>query len=82
MASLMASDDAVFDAEVSMRTTVTIDDELLARATELTGITEKSALLRDGLETLIRVESAKRLAALGGSDSHATAAPRRRDGAA
>ena len=64
-----------------MRTTVTIDDELLARATELTGITERSALLRDGLETLIRVESAKRLAALGGSDSHATAAPRRRDGA-
>jgi Arc/MetJ family transcription regulator len=64
-----------------MRTTVTIDDELLARATELTGITERSALLRHGLETLIRVESAKRLAALGGSDSHATAAPRRRDGA-
>jgi len=49
-----------------MRTTVTIDDELLARATELTGITERSALLRDGLETLIRVESAKRLAALHG----------------
>jgi Arc/MetJ family transcription regulator len=63
-----------------MRTTVTIDDELLARAIELTGITERSALLRDGLETLIRVESAKRLAALGGSDSAATAAPRRRDG--
>ena len=62
-----------------MRTTVTIDDELLARATELTGITEKSALLRDGLETLIRVESAKRLAALGGSDSHATAEARRQD---
>jgi Arc/MetJ family transcription regulator len=65
-----------------VRTTVTIDDELLARATELTGITERSALLRGGLETLIRVESAKRLAALGGSDSDATAAPRRRDGAA
>jgi Arc/MetJ family transcription regulator len=80
MASLKASDDAIWDAEVSMRTTVTIDDELLARATELTGITEKSALLRDGLETLIRVESAKRLAALGGSDAVATAAPRRRDG--
>ena len=64
-----------------MRTTVTIPDELLARATELTGITEKSALLRDGLETLIRVESARRLAALGGSDSDATAVPRRRDGA-
>jgi Arc/MetJ family transcription regulator len=64
-----------------MRTTVTIDDELFARASELTGITERSALLRDGLETLIRVESAKRLAALGGSDSHATAAPRRRGSA-
>jgi Arc/MetJ family transcription regulator len=54
-----------------MRTTVTIDDELLARATELTGITERSALLRNGLETLIRVESAKRLAALRGADCHA-----------
>jgi Arc/MetJ family transcription regulator len=80
VASLKASDDAILDAEASVRTTVTVDDELLARATELTGITERSALLRDGLETLIRVESAKRLAALGGSDSHATAAPRRRDG--
>jgi Arc/MetJ family transcription regulator len=77
----MASDDAIFDAEAPMRTTVTIDDELFTRASELTGITERSALLRDGLETLIRVESAKRLAALGGSDSHATAAPRRRGGA-
>ncbi|WP_026818830.1 type II toxin-antitoxin system VapB family antitoxin [Arthrobacter castelli] len=65
-----------------MRTTVTIDDELIARASELTGVTEKSSLLRDGLETLIRVESARRLAALGGSDSSATAAPRRREGAA
>jgi Arc/MetJ family transcription regulator len=81
VASLRASDDAILGAEVSVRTTVTIDDELLARAAELTGITERSALLRDGLETLIRVESAKRLAALGGSDSNATAAPRRRDGA-
>lgn len=65
-----------------MRTTVTIDDELIARASELTGVTEKSSLLRDGLETLIRVESARRLAALGGSDGSATAAPRRREGAA
>jgi Arc/MetJ family transcription regulator len=81
VASLRASDDAILDAGVSMRTTVTIDDDLLARASELTGITERSALLRDGLETLIRVESAKRLAALGGSDRDATAAPRRRDGA-
>lgn len=62
-----------------MRTTVTIDDELLARASELTGETERSALLRAGLATLIRVESARRLAALGGSDEQATGAPRRRD---
>lgn len=61
-----------------MRTTVTIDDALLARASELTGITEKSALLRDGLRALIRVESARRLVALGGSDPRAAAAPRRR----
>lgn len=64
-----------------MRTTVSIDDELLARASELTGITEKSVLLRNGLATLIRVESARRLAALGGSDKQASAAPRRRDSA-
>lgn len=63
-----------------MRTTVTIDDDLLDRAAELTGVTERTALLREGLETLIRVESAKRLAALGGTDPKARAAPRRRSG--
>jgi Arc/MetJ family transcription regulator len=68
--------------EVRMRTTVKIDDELLARASELTGITERSALLRDGLLTLIRVESARRLGALGGTDRDATAAARRREGVA
>ncbi len=61
-----------------MRTTVTLDDELLTTAAELTGITERSALLRHALETVIRLESSRRLAALGGSDPHATAAPRRR----
>ena len=61
-----------------MRTTVTIDDELLAKAAELTGVHENSALLRQGLETLIRVETARRLAALGGTDKSAAAAPRRR----
>lgn len=65
-----------------MRTTVTIDDDLLAKATELTGVTDRAALLREGLKTLIRVESARRLAALGGTDPRATGAPRRRDGAA
>lgn len=61
-----------------MRTTVTIDDELLAKAAELTGVTESAALLRQGLQTLIRVESARRLAALGGTDKSAAAAVRRR----
>lgn len=65
-----------------MRTTVTIDDRLMERARELTGIDERSVLLRAGLESLIRVESARRLAALGGSDPDATAAPRRRGTAA
>jgi Arc/MetJ family transcription regulator len=65
-----------------MRTTVTIDDELLAKASELTGDTDRATLLRDGLKTLIRVESARRLAALGGADPKASSAPRRRDGAA
>lgn len=62
-----------------MRTTVTIDDALLERASELTGITERATLLRTGLETLIRVEAARRLAALGGSGPSASAARRRRD---
>lgn len=61
-----------------MRTTVTIDDELIATASGLTGITERSALLRAGLEALVRAESARRLAALGGSDADARPAPRRR----
>lgn len=61
-----------------MRTTVTVDDALLAKAAELTGVKEKSTLLREGLQTLVRVESARRLAALGGTDPQATAAPRRR----
>jgi len=63
--------------ECLMRTTVTIDDELMERAAQLVGTTERTALLRAGLEVLIRVESGKRLAALGGSDPSAEAGPRR-----
>ena len=61
-----------------MRTTVTLDDDLIMRARALTGVTETAALVREGLETLVRVESARRLAALGGSDPKALSAPRRR----
>lgn len=61
-----------------MRTTVTLDDALVARASELTGVKETSALVRAGLEALVQRESSRRLAALGGSDPDAAAAPRRR----
>lgn len=60
-----------------MRTTLALDDDLVADAQELTGIREKSALVREALKTLIQRESARRLARLGGSDPNATAAPRR-----
>ncbi len=61
-----------------MRTTITLDDELLARASELTGLTEKSAVVREALTALVQREAALRLAALGGSDPTATAGSRRR----
>lgn len=61
-----------------MRTTVTVDDELVARAAELTGVTEKSALLRESLKALIERESARRLARLGGSEPQIKDIPRRR----
>lgn len=51
----------------TMRTTVTLDDELLARAEQLCGHLERSALLKEALGALVQRESAKRLAALGGS---------------
>lgn len=61
-----------------MRTTINLDDELVRVASELTGRSEKSALVRLGLEALIVRESSRRLAALGGSDPQASAAPRSR----
>lgn len=63
---------------ICMRTTLNIDDTLLAEAARLTGVTEKTALVRLGLEALVARESARRLAALGGSDKAARPAPRRR----
>lgn len=61
-----------------MRTTVTLDDELLAKAEKYTGIKERATLLRMALEHLVAAEASKRLALLGGSDPDATAPPRRR----
>jgi Arc/MetJ family transcription regulator len=61
-----------------MRTTITIDDELLADAQEMTGIEEKSTLVNEALKRMIQREAAMRLARLGGTDPNAAAAPRRR----
>ena len=80
---MYASNGDIYDVsivvEVAMRTTVTLDDDLLARAEELTGVRERSALIRDAVELLVRIESGRQLAALGGSDSAAEAAPRSRE---
>ncbi|TXG81617.1 MAG: type II toxin-antitoxin system VapB family antitoxin [Sphingomonadales bacterium] len=61
-----------------MRTTVTLDDERLARAMALSGEVERSVLLRRVLDALIALESARRLALLAGSEPALEAAPRRR----
>jgi Arc/MetJ family transcription regulator len=61
-----------------MRTTVALDDELLAKAQAFTGLKEKSALIREALKALIERESARRLARLGGSEPKLATAPRRR----
>lgn len=61
-----------------MRTTLILDDELLERARSLTGLREKTAMVHAGLEALIARESARRLAALGGSEKGLGGTPRRR----
>jgi Arc/MetJ family transcription regulator len=61
-----------------MRTTLNIDDELLAKARRLSGLKEKTAVVHAGLEALVAIESARRLAALGGSEKNLRNVPRRR----
>ena len=61
-----------------MRTTINLDDDLLAKAVLLTGPMERSLIVREGLKALIERESAKRLARLGGSQPALKATPRRR----
>jgi len=60
-----------------MRMTIDLDEELLEKARRITGTSERTALIHEGLRALIGRESARRLARLGGSDRRA-AAPRRR----
>lgn len=65
-----------------MRTTLALDDDLLAKARAVTGLQEKSALVREALKALIERESARRLAQLGGSEPDLKPIPRRRAPAA
>ena len=61
-----------------MRTTLNIEDELFEKASKLTGIKEKTSLVKLGLEALITRESSKRLAKFGGTEKRLTTIPRRR----
>lgn len=63
---------------ITRRTTINLDDELLAEAERLTGEPVKTALVREGLRALIERESARRLAALGGAMPDLEVTPRRR----
>ena len=63
-----------------MRTTVNIDDQLLAEAQRITGVTEKATLVREGLRALVERESARRLALLGATEPKLKPAPRRKNG--
>jgi Arc/MetJ family transcription regulator len=76
-----ASFDARFDAkEIDMRTTITIDDELLATAKSYAKLEETSAIIREALTTYVQLEAARRLARLGGTEPQFQAPPRRRFG--
>tara|TARA_B100000959_G_C14795479_1_gene547422 strand:+ start:517 stop:714 length:198 start_codon:yes stop_codon:yes gene_type:complete len=63
-----------------MRTTLNIEDKLISKASKLTGVKEKTALVKLGLETLIAMESSKRLAKLGGTEKKLVMVPRRKAG--
>jgi Arc/MetJ family transcription regulator len=76
--------DAIYGADQGdkpLRSTINIDDRLMEKARSLTGTKETAAIVRQALETLVRVEAGKRLIALGGTMPEAEAAPRRRSAA-
>ena len=62
-----------------MRTTLTLDDELLAQAQQISGLTERTQLIREALRALVQRESARRLARLGGTEPQLQPMPRRRE---
>ena len=72
---------ACLTLEEAVRTTLALDDDLLAKAQALTGLKEKSALVREGLKALLEREAARRLARLGGTENRLRAPRRRRPAA-
>jgi Arc/MetJ family transcription regulator len=64
--------------EATVRTTIKLDDDLLAEAQRLTGLRERATLVHEALRALVERESARRLARLGASDEDLQPAPRRR----
>lgn len=70
--------DRAYEREVFMRTTLNIEEKLIHKAKEMTGIHEKTHLVRLGLEALIARESSRRLAKLGGTERKLRTVPRRR----
>jgi len=80
-AHIMHNDTYIYTfKELIMRTTLNIDDKLIGKASKLTGVKEKTSLVRLGLEALIALESSKRLAILGGTEKKLKPIPRRRSG--
>lgn len=75
---MMLYNDALIFQEFNMRTTINLDDDLLATASRLTGITDRTPLIRESLKAIIARESARRLALLGGSMPDFEVPPRRR----
>jgi Arc/MetJ family transcription regulator len=78
--SIKTSYDAIIDAKehlITMRTTLTLDDDLLQKAQKISGVNERGPLIHEALLALVQRESARRLAALGASDPELTDIPRR-----
>jgi Arc/MetJ family transcription regulator len=75
---MMSDSMSISEAAATMRTTITLDDELLAKAKSYSGINETAALIREALKRLIEREAAKRLARLGGTMPELKPIPRRR----
>jgi Arc/MetJ family transcription regulator len=76
--SFAAKFDAPLKLVIAVRTTIDIDDELLAKAARLTGLLDRTAVIREGLKALIERESARRLARLGGTQPRLKPPQRRR----